>query len=57
MNWAEFKEVVDLHLQARNIEGNEVEINWIDIGMSEINQVDISTTQGSDGRMEIQISD
>lgn len=53
MNWIEFKELVDKRLDDINVEGSEVEIEWIDIG--DFDEFEVKVTQGSDDRLEMKI--
>lgn len=56
MNWQEFKDKVDAELRSRSVNAEEVEISWIDTHCPD-EDLRVSVTQGSDGRIEMEIAD
>jgi hypothetical protein len=56
MNWQEFKDKVDAELGSISVNAEEVEISWIDTHCPD-EDLRVSVTQGSDGRIEMEIAD
>ena len=55
MSWEEFKKMVDERLKQSEIKGEEIQIDWIDIGT--FDEPDITISEGSDGRISLQVTD
>ncbi|AUR99008.1 hypothetical protein NVP1261O_04 [Vibrio phage 1.261.O._10N.286.51.A7] len=55
ITWHEFKDLVEEQLLDSGIDPKEAQIEWIDFGGTDHPEVTVS--QGSDGRIEIEIGD